>query len=106
MTRRFMLLGFLAAFLISAMPALAHEDYRIIGTIEKVTAKTIDVKQTKDNKVIAMTFGKTVEVMKDDKKATISDLKAGQHVVVEARGDSIDKLTVVAVKVVPAPASE
>jgi hypothetical protein len=101
MTRRFMVLGFLAAFLIGAMPAFAHDDYRIIGTIEKVSATRIAVKQTKDDKVISMTLRKAVKVTRDEKSVPVSELKTGLNVVVDARGDSIDKLIVAAVKIVP-----
>lgn len=42
---------------------------------------------------------------KDEKKVDASELKAGLSVVVDARGDSIDKLTVRAVKIAPPAAS-
>jgi len=72
----------------------AHESFRIIGTIAKVTATTLDVKQTKDGKVIAMDLDEATMVMRGAKKLSIKDLKAGLSVVVDARGDSIDELLV------------
>ena len=54
MKRRLMLAGILSLLIVGASPAAAHEDYRVIGTIAKVTATTLDVKQTKDDKTISM----------------------------------------------------
>ena len=104
MTRRTMmitlglLLGALAA---TATPAAAHNEYRIIGTIVSVTPTKLAVKQTKDAKVITMKMDKTVVVKKDDQKVALSLLKAGLSVVVDACGDSLDKLDVLEVKIVP-----
>ena len=102
MTRRTMVtFGLLAAFVATAAPAAAHNEYRIIGTIAGVTATKLAVKQTKDAKVITMKMDKTVVVKKDDKKVALSDLKVGLSVVVDACGDSLAKLEVIEVKIVP-----
>jgi hypothetical protein len=53
MLRRLMFVT-IAALTVSLVPALAHDDYRVIGTITRVTATALDVKQTKDGKTIAM----------------------------------------------------
>ena len=106
MTRRFVLLATLGLFIAGAVPALAHDQYRIIGTIAKVSAKSLDVKQSKDGKIIGMDFTETSVVTRDGKKVAIAQLKAGLSVVVDALGDSIDDLEVVAVKIVPPPGKE
>jgi hypothetical protein len=104
MTRRFMILAMLAIALGGAT-AIAHEDFRIIGTIEKVTEKTLDVKQTKDGQVVSMRIGTKMTVTRDKKPVERTGLKAGEHVVVDARGDSIKDLVAVAVRLVPPPAT-
>lgn len=103
----------------AAMPALearatleeritstAHDDYRIIGTLERVTATDIAVKQTKDGKVIAMAWQKASKVTRDKKPVPRAQLTAGLHVVVNARGDSLLELDIVEVRIVPAPAKK
>lgn len=103
MLRRFMLVT-LAALTVGLVPALAHDDYRIIGTITKVAATTLDVKQTKDGKTIAMTMDSATLVTRDKKKVERSELKVGLGVVVDARGDSLADLVVLEVRLVPPPA--
>ena len=86
------------------MPALAHDDYRIIGTITRVTATALDVKQTKDGKTIAMKTDSATLVTRDKKKVERAELKTGLNVVVDARGDSLEDLVVLEVRLVPPPA--
>ena len=87
-----------------SVPALsAHENYRIIGTVVKVTDKLLDVKQTKDGKTISMDITEKSKVTRDKKPVKASDIKPGAHVVVDAHGDDIAFLEVVEVRLVPAP---
>src|SRR5215213_6539022 len=99
-TRRLMLT--VLFLVVAAIPALAHDDYRIIGTIVKVDANRIDVKQTRDKKVVSMLMETSTLVTRDKKKAARTELKVGANVVVDARGDDIDDLSVVEIKLVPA----
>ncbi len=101
MTRRLMMAGILAALVTGPVSLGAHEDYRIIGVITKVDAKTLDVKQTKDGKIISMDMDETTSVTRDKKKLSATELKAGQSVVVDARGDSLEELMVRQVRIVP-----
>jgi hypothetical protein len=87
-------------------PSNYHDDYRIIGTLERVTAADIAVKQTKDGKVIAMAWQKTSKVTRDKKPVPRAQLTAGLHVVVNARGDSLLELDIVEVRIVPPPAKK
>jgi hypothetical protein len=106
MTRRFVIMAMLAVLPVGGATAIAHEDFRIIGTIEKVTAKTLDVKQTKDGQIVSMRIGTKMTVTRDKKPVERTELKAGEHVVVDARGDSIKDLVAVAVRLVPAPTAK
>lgn len=103
MLRRFILVT-LAALTVGLTPALAHDDYRIIGTITRVTATVLDVKQAKDGKTIAMKTDSATLVTRDKKKVERAELKTGLHVVVDARGDSLEDLVVLEVRLVPPPA--
>lgn len=107
MTRRFVIIAMIAvAVTLGIGPAMAHENFRIIGTIEKVTVKTVDVKQTKDGEVVSMRIGTKMTVTRDKKPVERTELKAGEHVVVDARGDSLKDLVAVAVRLVPAPTTK
>jgi hypothetical protein len=91
---------------LSPVPAAAHEDYRVIGTITKVTEKTLVVKQSKDGKIISMKVDpEEILVTRDKKRVETSELKVGRSVVVDARGDSLKDLLVLEVKLV-APAAK
>jgi hypothetical protein len=101
MTR--LLMAALLAVLSVAAPAMAHDDYRVIGTIARVTAKTMDVKQTKDGKTISMTLDEATLVTRDKKKVDVAELKPGLSVVVDGRGDSLEELVVLEIRIVPSP---
>ena len=103
MLKRLMLVT-LAALTVGLAPALAHDDYRIIGTITRVTGTALDVKQTKDGKTIAMKTDSATLVTRDKKKVERAELKTCLHVVVDARGDSLEDLVVLEVRLVPPPA--
>lgn len=105
MTIRHFALSIVALLLATAMLS-AHDDYRIIGTVARITATTIDVKQTKDGKIIAMKTGANTIVTRDKKKVARADVKVGANVVVDARGDSLDDLLVVEVRLVPPPSKK
>ena len=102
MTRRLMILGMLVALVVGAAPVMAHDDYRVIGTIAKVTAKTLDVKQAKDGNTVSMFTNKATRVTRNKQEVPATELKAGLSVVVDARGDSLSSLVVREVRIVPA----
>ena len=105
MTRRLMSAALATAVGISSAATTgAHEDYRIIGTIAAVSATTLDVKQAKDGKTIGMDMDDTTVVTRDRTKVTVKELKPGLRVVVDARGDSLEELLIVAVRIVPSTA--
>jgi hypothetical protein len=103
MTRRLMVVAVIAALVLGTTAVFAHDDYRIIGTVEKVTSKTIDVKQTTDGQIISMQINGETIVTRDKKKVDRAELKTGLNVVVDARGDSLNDLLVLEVRLVPAP---
>ena len=106
MKRRLVIAGILSLLIVGASPAAAHEDYRVIGTITKVTAKTLDVKQTKDDKTISMAMNEKTRVTRDNTAVGTAELKTGLSVVVDARGDSLEELLVKEVRIVPSLAQE
>lgn len=94
-----------AALLITTIcagaPLSAHDRYRIIGTVTKITADEITVKQAKDNVLVEMDHDKKTKVTRDGKAAKIADVKVGSTVVIDALGDSILDLVVLEIRLVP-----
>ena len=106
MTRRFMVLGMLVALVVGAAPVMAHDDYRIVGTITQVTAKTLDVKSAKGDKTVSMRTDEATRVTRDKKEVPAAELETGLSVVVDASGDSLASLVVREVRIVPALSRE
>jgi hypothetical protein len=98
--------GIVAALVLGVASLSAHDNYRIIGTVVKLAGTTLDVKQSKDGQTVSMEMTKTSRVTRDKKKVATTELKAGIHVVVDARGDTILDLDIVEVRIVPAPAKK
>jgi hypothetical protein len=103
---RIKIAGILAALVLGVASISAHDNYRIIGTVVKLSGTTLEVKQAKDGKTVDMEMTKTSRVTRDKKKVPPAELKAGTNVVVDARGDSILDLDIVEVRIVPAPAKK
>jgi hypothetical protein len=91
----------LLVLMVAAAPLGAHEHFRIIGTLTKLEAREIAVKN-KDGKTTDMSMDKQTKVLLDKKKGSTADLKVGQSVVVDAYGDDEFDLLAVEVRVVPA----
>jgi len=93
------------ALLIAAIGACAtlsaHDRYRIIGTVTKITADEITVKQSKDDTLVEMDHDKKTKVTRDGKAAKITAVKVGSTVVIDALGDSILDLLVLEIRLVP-----
>ena len=87
---------------LSATPVAAHDEYRIIGTVTKITATQIDVKQVKDGQVISIKIDEQTKATRDKKPAALKDVKTSGSVVVEALGDSLKDLLAIEIRLVPA----
>jgi len=91
-----------AATLACATPLGAHDEYRIVGTVAKITATQIDIKQIKDGKIVEIDVDKQTKVTRDKKPVAFTQIKVGGSVVVEAYGDSILDLLALEIRLVPA----
>ncbi|MGE0393425.1 MAG: hypothetical protein AB7P67_07650 [Vicinamibacterales bacterium] len=100
MRRDFLILT-LTALLFGLVPVSAHDDYRILGTVSKVTATALDVKQ-RDGATVAIAMDSATRVTRDRKKVDRSEIKVGVDVAVDATGDSLQDLVAVDVMLVPA----
>ena len=90
-----------AAVVVAGAPLLAHEHFRIIGTVTKLESRQVDVKN-KDGKTTSMSIDKQTKVTRDKTKVAVAELKAGQSVVVDAYGDDEFDLLAVEIRIVPA----
>jgi hypothetical protein len=91
----------LVATIATTAPLRAHDRYRIVGTVSKITATQIDVKQIKDNYLVEIDIDKQTKITRDKKNVALAQITVGGSVVVEALGDSILDLTAVEIRLVP-----
>ncbi|MBC8038160.1 MAG: hypothetical protein H7X89_13190 [Rhizobiales bacterium] len=93
---KILVIAAIAAF--SAMPAIAHEEFRLVGVITKLEKTALQLKRDGDKAVNIKLDGQT-KVTKDKRNATA---KVGDTVVVDALGDSFADLSALEVKIVDA----
>src|SRR6476620_7466047 len=72
---------------LAATAASAHYKFRIVGTVAKITAEEIAVKQVKDGVVVEMDHDKKTKITRDKKTVGRDQIKVGGSVVIDALGD-------------------
>ena len=87
---------------LAATAVSAHYKFRIVGTVTKITAEEIAVKQVKDDVVVEMDHDKKTKITRDNKAVGRDQIKVGSSVVIDALGDDIFDLTATEIKLVPA----
>jgi hypothetical protein len=100
MIRRLPVLLLSVIFAGAAVPATAHDDFRIIGTLEKHQNSMIAVRKN-TGQTVSIKIDKQTQVTQDKKKVDATALKAGQSVVVDAYGDREDDALAVEIRIVP-----
>jgi hypothetical protein len=78
----------------------AHDEFRIIGTLEKLQSSMIAVKKS-TGKTVSLRIDKQTLITQDKKKVDTTALKVGQSLVVDAYGDSEDDSLAVEIRIVP-----
>jgi hypothetical protein len=86
-------------------PLAAHDEYRIVGTVTKISSSGVQVTQLKDGKLIPIAINKQTKVTRDKKPVAADQIRAGGSVVVEAVGDNMLDLLAIEIRLVPAIAS-
>jgi hypothetical protein len=97
MTNRLMTLV-VAAVVLTAAYAFAHDNFRVIGTLTKAANSAIEVK-TKEGRLTSMRLDKQTEISREKKKVDAKELKAGLSVVVDAYGDSLEDSDLLAIEI-------
>lgn len=86
-----------ALLVLAAMQLSAHEKFRIVGTVVKVQATQVDVKAA-DGQTYEIDMDKKTGVTRNKKTVAMSELKAGQSVVVDALGHDMFDLVAVEIQ--------
>jgi hypothetical protein len=90
----------IAAFFFGSDQTLAHEEFRVIGTLTKHEGSEIAV-QSRDGKTTAIRIDRQTVINKDGSKTDTGALSAGISVVVDALGDSEEDLLAIEIRIVP-----
>lgn len=99
MIRRFAVtLAFL--MLVVGTALWAHDNFRIIGTLAKHQASTIEVK-SRTGKTVSIRLDKQTAISRDKKKVDATALRVGQSLVVDAYGDTEDDSLALEIRIVP-----
>jgi hypothetical protein len=100
MIRPAMFLFVLLLLAAAVSPLSAHDEFRIIGTLERHQASTISVKK-RSGETVSVRLDKQTAITQDKKKVDITALKVGQSLVVDAYGDTEDDSLAVEIRIVP-----
>lgn len=93
-------LALVAMLALLCAPILAHDEFRIIGTVAKYQDTTLQVKN-RDGKVISVRLDRQTLITRDKKKVPPAELKAGLTVVVDAYGDTEEDSLALEIRIVP-----
>lgn len=86
-----------ALLLLAAMHLLAHEKFRIVGTVVRVHATQLDVTAA-DGQTYEIDMDAKTRVTRNKRAVAVSELKAGRNVVVDALGHDMFDLVAVEVQ--------
>lgn len=89
-----------AAVTLPAAPSLAHEEFRVIGTVTKHDDSTIEV-ESRDGKRSSIKLDKQTAITRDNGAVDAGELTVGVSVVVDAYGDTLDDLLALEIRIVP-----
>jgi hypothetical protein len=79
---------------------LAHDEFRIIGTLMKYEASRVEVK-SRTGKVVGIRIDRQTAISRDNKKVDATALRAGQSLVIDAYGDTEDDSLALEIRIVP-----
>jgi hypothetical protein len=90
----------IAALLSISSFALAHEEFRVIGTLASASDSHIQVRD-RDGKTLSIKIDKQTVIRKDGANVEADTLTTGNSVVVDALGDSEADLLAIEIRIVP-----
>ena len=86
---------------LSLVPALAHEDFRLVGVVTKASSTSLSIRPQGAKADNAVKLDRQTAIMRDGKKVTVAELKPGQTAVIDATGDTMNDLLALEVQIVP-----
>jgi hypothetical protein len=90
----------IALLLSTSSFALAHEDFRVIGTLTQASDSQIQVRD-RDGKTLSIKINKQTVIRKDRVEVEADVLTTGNSVVVDALGDTEADLVALEIRIVP-----
>jgi hypothetical protein len=87
-------------FAVGAVALSAHDEFRIIGTLERHQNSTIAVKKN-TGKTVSIRLDKQTAITQNNTKVDATALKVGQSLVVDAYGDTEDDSLALEIRIVP-----
>lgn len=100
MIRRLTVLCVVLVLAGGAVQLSAHDEFRIIGTLERHQNATIAVKKS-TGKTVSIRLDKQTAISRNNKKVDATALKVGQSVVVDAYGDTEEDSLALEIRIVP-----
>lgn len=100
MIRRLTVLFVVLVLAGGAVRLAAHDEFRIVGTLERHQNSMIAVKKN-TGKTVSIRLDKQTAISQNNKKVDATALKVGQSVVVDAYGDTEDDSLALEIRIVP-----
>lgn len=100
MIRRVFMLTALVTLTIGLAQLSAHDEFRIIGTLEKHQNTVIVVKKN-TGATVSININKQTEVSQDKKNVGPGALRVGQSLVIDAYGDEENDSLALEIRIVP-----
>jgi len=94
-----------AALALGASHAVAHEDFRVIGTVMSHQDSNIEV-QSRDGSLTSIRLDRQTLITRDTKTVAATQVEIGVSVVVDAYGDSAEDLLALEIRIVPPIATQ
>ena len=98
--RQVQIIAVVAMLALGSVPASAHDEFRIIGTVARYENSTLQVKN-REGKTLSVRLDKQTVITRDKKKVTPTELKTGLSVVVDAYGDTEEDSLALEIRIVP-----
>ena len=98
--QRFYAVLLAGAAALGALPALAHEEFRLAGTVIRQDDKGLQIKTT-DGDIVLVRYFVVTRFWRGEQKVTMTEVKNGGTVNVRAYGDSVEDLLALDVTLVP-----
>jgi len=88
--RRSLAATFLASLILLTIPAAAHEEFRVVGTVTKAARTGVEIRIA-DGRIIPVRFDVVTRVWRGEERVADTELRTGGRVDIRAIGDSLEE---------------